>query len=133
VTGASVNLAFRLLEAGALKEGLAKCSGVLAVIASTWFFEEVVRHSTVAAEAAYRAVPVTVKETTTTGWICLPDQLDPSDQAMLEHLSAGTETPGGPPAVALRSLPRDTAAFTGRTRELDQLVTAVSETAAARG
>ena len=38
--------------------------------------------------------------------------------------------PGGQPAVALRTLPRDTAAFTGRTRELDRLVAAVSETAA---
>ena len=38
--------------------------------------------------------------------------------------------PGVQPAVALRTLPRDTAAFTGRTRELDRLVAAVSETAA---
>ena len=133
VTAASVNLAFRLLDSIPLKEVLAESSGVLAVIVSSWFFEEVVRHSAVAAEAAYRAVPVTVKETTTIGWICLPDQRDPSGQAMLEHLSAGTETPGGPPAVALRSLPRDAAAFTGRTHELDRLVAVVSETAAIPG
>ena len=71
-TAASVNLAFRLLECDPVKEALAASPGVLAVIASSWFFEEVVRHST-ADPAEYYAVPVAVKETTTTGWICLPD------------------------------------------------------------
>src|SRR5690349_11782249 len=74
VTAAAVNLAFRLLDSAPLKEALAESSGVLAVIVSSWFFEEVVRHSTVPAEA-YRPVPVAVKETATIGWICLPDQL----------------------------------------------------------
>jgi hypothetical protein len=133
VTAASVNLAFRLLDCSPLKEALARSSGVLAVIASSWFFEEVVRHSAVAAEAVYRPVPVAVKETTTIGWICLPDQLYPSGQTMPERLSAGTETPGGQPAVTLRTLPRDTAAFTGRTRELDRLANAVSGTAPTQG
>src|SRR3984893_12332233 len=45
VTAASVTLAFRLLEAAALKAPLAGSPGVLAVIVSSWFFEEVVRHS----------------------------------------------------------------------------------------
>lgn len=132
-TAASINLACRLLDSVPLKEALAASSGVLAVIASSWFFEEVVRHGVVAAEAAYHPAWVTVKETTTIGWICLPDQLYPSGQAILERLPAVNETPAGQPAVALRSLPRDTAAFTGRTRELDRLVAAVSETAGTRG
>ena len=72
VTAAAINLTFRLLESGPVKEALADSSGTLAIIASSWFFEEVVRHS-VADVAAYRPVPVMVKETTTTGWICLPD------------------------------------------------------------
>lgn len=72
VTGASVNLTFRLLEAGPLKHALARSPGVLAIIASSWFFEEVVRHTDVA--AGYRRVDVAVKETTTTGWICLQDR-----------------------------------------------------------
>ena len=131
VTAAAVNLAFRLLDAGPLKAALASSSGVLAVIASSWFFEEVVRHS--GAAAAYRPVEVAVKETTTTGWICLPDHIDLAGQATLERLPAVTAVPGGQPAVALRTLPRDTAAFTGRTHELDQLVAAVSETAAVGG
>jgi len=129
VTAAAVTLAFRLLEAGELKAALASSPGVLAVIASSWFFEEVVRHSTADA-AAYRRVKVDVKETTTTGWICLPDQLDSAGRAILEHLPAVAAVPGGQPAVALRTLPHDTVAFTGRTRELDRLVAAVSETAA---
>jgi class 3 adenylate cyclase len=72
VTGASVNLTFRLLEAGPLKHALAGSPSVLAIIASSWFFEEVVRHSDAA--AGYRRVDVAVKETTTTGWICLQDR-----------------------------------------------------------
>ncbi len=43
VTAASINLAFRLLEADPLRAALAMLAqGVLAVITSAWFFEEVV-------------------------------------------------------------------------------------------
>jgi tetratricopeptide (TPR) repeat protein len=129
VTAAAVNLAFRLLDASVLKAALASSPGVLAVITSSWFFEEVVRHS--AADAsAYRPVEVAVKETAATGWICLPDHVDPAHRVILERLPAVGAVPGGQPAVALRTLPRDAAAFTGRTRELEWLVAAVSETAA---
>ena len=61
VTAASINLAFRLLDSAALREALSGSSGVLAVIASSWFFEEVIRHSPAAARAAYRPVPVAVR------------------------------------------------------------------------
>lgn len=71
-TGASVNLTCRLLEAAPLKHALAGSPCVLAIIASSWFFDEVVRHTDVA--AGYRRVDVAVKETTTTGWICLQDR-----------------------------------------------------------
>ena len=131
VTAAAINLAFRLLDAGALKAALASSPGVLAVIASSWFFEEVVRHT--GAAAAYRPVEVAVKETTTTGWICLPEHMDPAGRAMLERMPAVVAVPGGQPAMALRTLPRDAAAFTGRTRELDWLVASVSGTASAGG
>jgi class 3 adenylate cyclase len=79
VTGASINLAFRLLEAPALKAALAGSSGVLALAASTWFFDEVIRHSTAACPASYRPVQVTVKETSTVAWIALPDFPYPPD------------------------------------------------------
>ena len=75
VTAVSVNLAFRLLEADPLRAALARSPGVLAVIASSWFFEEVVRQC--GASARYRPVEVAVKETTTIGWICLPDHVEP--------------------------------------------------------
>lgn len=42
-TAAAVNLAFRLLDAPALKAALASSPGVLAVIASSWFFQEVIK------------------------------------------------------------------------------------------
>lgn len=75
-TAASINLTFRLLESEQVKKALAESTGVLAVITSSWFFEEVVRHTTADA-AAYRPVSVVVKETTTTGWICLPGLREP--------------------------------------------------------
>ena len=74
-TSASINLTFRLLEAQPLKDALAVSPGVLAVIASSWFFEEVVQHSA-ADPGAYHDFPVAVKETTAIGWICLPDHAD---------------------------------------------------------
>jgi len=46
------------LDASALKAALAGSSGVLAVIASSWFFEEVVRHGAAGVAAAYRPVEV---------------------------------------------------------------------------
>ena len=101
MTAAAVNLAFRLLDASALKAALASSPGVLAVIASSWFFEEVVRHSMTDA-AAYRPVEVAVKETTTTGWICLPDHTDPAGQVMLERLLAAAAVPGGSAACRVR-------------------------------
>jgi tetratricopeptide (TPR) repeat protein len=128
VTAAAVNLAFRLLDASALKVALARSPGALAVIASSWFYEEVVRHS--AAASAYCPVEVAVKETTATGWICLPDHTDPAGWAMLQRLDAVAAGPSALPAVVLRTLPRDTAAFTGRTGELDWLAAAVCETTA---
>jgi class 3 adenylate cyclase len=68
VTGASINLATRLVEASALKSALASC-GILGLVVSEWFFDEVVRHDTAAEPSTFRRVPVDVKETHTTAWI----------------------------------------------------------------
>jgi hypothetical protein len=73
VTSVAINLAFRLLECPTLKAELAESPGVLAMITSSWFFDEVVRHSRVCDPASYRSVPVIVKETETTAWVHLPD------------------------------------------------------------
>ena len=92
-TAASINLAFRLLESGPVKQALARSPGVLAIIASSWFFEEVIRHCPDHA-AGYAPVPVEVKETATTGWICLPDQPGPDRRPRPDR-----PAPGPPPAV----------------------------------
>jgi hypothetical protein len=42
--GAAINLAFRLLESAALRSVLAGSPDVLALMASEWFFQEVIRH-----------------------------------------------------------------------------------------
>lgn len=70
-TAAAINLTFRLLESRALKRLLSDSPGALAVIASPWFYEEVIKHSSAVA-TAYRPVQVRVKETRITGWVCLP-------------------------------------------------------------
>jgi tetratricopeptide (TPR) repeat protein len=126
VTAMSVNLAFRLVEAGALKTALAGSAGVLAVIASSWFFEEVVRHSEAAA-STYHPVLVSVKETITTAWIFLPD--NPGGQKVPGSLPPVVAVPAVQP-MALRTLPRDPAVFTGRVRELSRLLAAAEADAA---
>jgi hypothetical protein len=90
VTAASINLTFRLLDARPLKTALAESPGILALITSEWFFEEVVRHSRDAQPATYRPARVDVKETSTVGWICLPDHPYPPDTA---HLAAPVPVP----------------------------------------
>ncbi|HEV2782646.1 MAG TPA: hypothetical protein VGX25_24915 [Actinophytocola sp.] len=79
VTSTSINLAFRLLDAHQLKAALATSPGVLALIASSWFFDEVIRHSTVVDPAGYRRVRVAVKETVALAWISTPDHAARTD------------------------------------------------------
>jgi hypothetical protein len=99
-TAAAINLTFRLLECLSVKEALAASPGVLAVIASSWFFDEVIRHNTVNA-ADYYPIPVVAKETTTTGWICLPDHADRArlDRAAAAAAAAAAVTAARPPAT----------------------------------
>lgn len=78
VTSPAINLAFRLIEAPAVKTVLRLSPGVLAVITSEWFFDEVVRHSGGLDPATFRPARVAVKETVTTGWICRPDHPYPA-------------------------------------------------------
>ena len=119
--GASVNLVFRLVEAEPLKAALASSPGMLAVIASRWFFEEVIRHLPSSGPASYRPVRVLVKETSTTAWICLPDNPYPAD--------ADAALPPPPLAMAPRQLPAMVAGFVGRAAELTVLDSLLEESA----
>ena len=93
VLGASINMAFRLLDGRPLKAALAQSPGVLAVIASSWFFDEVVRHSPHSDAAAYRPVRVSAKETSGQAWIALPDHpYPPADMALESREAVGAMT-----------------------------------------
>ncbi|MEV7099346.1 tetratricopeptide repeat protein [Amycolatopsis sp. NPDC051045] len=165
VTAASVILTFRLADAQPLKAALANSPGVLAVMVSSWFFDEVVRHSENGSPGTYRPFLVQAKETCAIGWVSLPDHPYPDNPVYLQqHLmnSAGQfavldgvpsdtaaaldpYTPGlragkadqegirvgqqDNPQLALRTLPRDVPAYTGRAAELAWLSDAVSEAA----
>jgi tetratricopeptide (TPR) repeat protein len=114
VTSASLNLAFRLIDAAPLKAALASSPGVLAVITSEWFFEDVVRHHAAALPATYRPISFSQKETTASAWIALPDH--PYPPAI-----APTTPPGPQPWVVPRQLPLTVRDFTGRVEFLTAL------------
>ena len=73
VVSQAVNLAFRLLDAQPAREALAESGGVLALVASVPFYEEVVLADPAADPASYRRIPVSVKRTDTFAWLRLPD------------------------------------------------------------
>jgi tetratricopeptide (TPR) repeat protein len=123
VTAASINLTFRLLDAAPFKAALAESPGVLALITSDWFFDEVVRHSPDVDPATYRPSTVVVKETTTVGWICLPDQPYPPDVRYL------TAAPRNAVLPVPRQLPAAPRGFIGRGAELAALTTALDTVA----
>ncbi len=72
MVASAINTAFRLLEAAPLKKALADSSDVLAMIASSWFYYEVIRNSHKFRQEAYFPVQVDVKETNTIAWITMP-------------------------------------------------------------
>lgn len=73
VVSQAVNLAFRLLDAQPARAALAESGGVLALIASESFYEEVVLADPAADPTSYRRIPVSVKSTDTFAWLRLPD------------------------------------------------------------
>lgn len=111
VVGRSINLTFRLLDADVLRRALARASGPLAIITSTWFFEEVVWHSRTA--GTYTKSHVTTKDVDTQAWLCLPG----SDAPWASE--AATTLPGQLPIP--RQLPATSQHFVGRNTELDIL------------
>ncbi|NKZ03912.1 tetratricopeptide repeat protein [Actinomadura latina] len=110
VAGCSINTAFRLLEADSLKDALRGSPGVLALIASDWFYDEVVRQCPGCDAVSFRAVDVSVKETRTRAWVRLPDvRADAGRVLRLLAVHPGTEV-SVPAAAALLDVPEDEAA-----------------------
>lgn len=73
LTGPALIHAFRLLESMPVKEALRNSTGALAIVASNWFYEGVVRHLPESAPDDYERVEVSFKETQVVGWIRLPE------------------------------------------------------------
>ncbi|WP_131740074.1 tetratricopeptide repeat protein [Actinomadura roseirufa] len=96
VVGSAINTAFRLLDSAPLRRALRGASGSLALIASDWFYREVVWQSPLCDPDTYRRVPVTVKETRTQGWIRLPEPPDRT-RALLGSLTLGQISTGSLP------------------------------------
>ncbi len=71
VTGASINHTFRLLDSTELRTATEHQDAVLAVVGSSWFFDEVIRHSERSRAQDYQPADITNKETTTQAWIRL--------------------------------------------------------------
>jgi hypothetical protein len=90
VVGTPLNLAFRLLDATELKAALRAAEGVgdVVFITSNWFYHEVIRHRRAIGPAAYRRVPVTIKEGTVDAWICASDIQLTAGRACGERLPA---------------------------------------------
>ena len=93
--GTALNEAFRLVDAAPVKSALKGSSGVLAVIASSWFYREVIRNSEECHSDAYRPVLVREKETSTTGWVALPDQPGPDSSEGPGHWRIRILDPAG--------------------------------------
>ena len=90
VVGTPLNLAFRLLDAPELKAALrsAEGAGDVVFITSDWFYHEIIRHRRAVGPAAYRRVPVTIKEGTVDAWICASDIQLTAGRAYGERLPA---------------------------------------------
>jgi tetratricopeptide (TPR) repeat protein len=138
--GTSINRAFRLIDGPAVKAVLRESPGVLALIVSDWFYDEVVRHHPAAQPSAFRRVRVVNKETDMIAWVRVLAAREPPSRP--GNRSSGPSPPArsahvvGPssPTLAVRySLPPDAAEFTGRTEELDRIAAAVTEAAGAGG
>lgn len=82
--------AFRLLDAAPLKAALSASAEPLGMIASSWFYEDVIRHDPAYEPELYHRVAVNVKEFEDVGWIRVMDNKIPA--AALGPVTHGTMT-----------------------------------------
>jgi hypothetical protein len=73
----ALNHAFRILDAKPAKVALAGSGGMLALIASNHFYQEVIKQEPAAAPETFVRIAVSVKETETVAWLRLPDASAP--------------------------------------------------------
>jgi hypothetical protein len=98
LAGVAVNHLFRLLDAPVLKRALAAAGADLALIASDYFYDSVIRHGPGMIDpAAYRAVTVEVKRTQAPGWIYLPGAAPALADDRTDVAAAGTRPEGAGP------------------------------------
>ncbi|WP_206796336.1 WD40 repeat domain-containing protein [Amycolatopsis sp. MtRt-6] len=86
--------ATRLRDADVVKEALAGSRGVLTVVTSDWFYQEVVRQSRVIDPRTYRQITVRAKETTAIAWLCLPDDHDGGTEEQVGRAARHSSPPG---------------------------------------
>lgn len=125
------------------RAALRDSSGVVALIVSDWFYDEVVRHHPAAGPSCFRQVRVVMKETEMTAWVRVVEsgeaparrdtgQAAPAPAALSHLTRAGRSLPPSSPGVRY-SLPPDVAAFTGRDEELDRITASATAGAGAGG
>ena len=136
--GVSLNRAFRLIDASACRAALSDSSGMLALIVSDWFYDEVVRHHPAAQPACFHQAHVAAKETEMTAWVRVLETGEALSGDETGQVAPTRAEPGGriqlrwPSLLQVRfSLLPDTAAFTDREEELERITTGVTEAAGA--
>lgn len=97
--GPAVNLAARILEAAEVKSAFAQSDRLVALIASHYFYSEVIEQDPGVAPDAYRRIDVSVKTYSGTIWVRLHGEGAP--QSMLPVAPS-------PPAIAQEVVPDDT-------------------------
>lgn len=116
VVGDAINLTFRLIEAPALKTALRSGSGLLALVVSEWFYEEVVRHAPDAVPPSFTQIPIAVKKTRTRGWMRVAGSGKAKSDIRPARIDErrGVAVQPDPSVSYMRQLPRDIADFAGR-------------------
>ena len=93
VVGKAINHTFRLAETPALKAALLSSPGLLAIIVSDWFYDEVIRHYPAAEPDAYRRVRAVTANPATPAWMRLEavrPRLEPLHQLVRSNIRHGS-------------------------------------------
>ncbi len=100
VVASAVNRTFRLLESEPLRKALRDSADPLAMIATTWFYDEVIRGSPESHQEDYFPVLINAKETREVGWITTPGRPSRSQPWHIRLLDSDGKIHG--PGILLR-------------------------------